>query len=105
MAKAGVIQEFKGPFKQELGNTQLSISGNCKIGISIGEDDFMSLGNQDFNRSLRVFINDNEVWMGRTYIYETGEQVNKTKIVFPNEAPASTIVDVVYCEASPQTES
>ena len=92
MANVGTIQEFKGPFSA---NTPLEISGHCRIGISISEDDFMSwLGGQDF----AFEINGKRIHMGRTYIYETENQINNTVISFPEGAPLSTIVDVVYLE-------
>ena len=103
MAEIGTIEQYKGPFTV---GYELNLQGNCKIGISIGEDDFMSwksyyneetkkwIQGQDF-----VFIINNQtIHMGKTYIYETDSQINNTIIHFPDGAPLSTIVNVVYCE-------
>ena len=38
--------------------------------------------------------------MGRTFMYESGDSVNNTVIKFPDGAPLSTIVDVVYCASN-----
>ena len=144
MAVPGTIQQFKGPF---LPNQPLNIKGNCIIGISIAEEDFMQLATinyvptQDtkynsFTKYLKrtesitgyvysqvilteeekkvinpkeeeyyelqsasnfkVNINEEDIEIGRTFIYETNETINDTVIKFPNGAPLSTIVDVVY---------
>ena len=93
--KNGVIKQFKGPFAV---NQQLNIgNGNCKIGISISEDDFMKLGSEQ-HTSFQFIINDQLIHMGRSYMYETDSQINNTTISFPKGAPLSTIVDIVYCQ-------
>ena len=95
----GVIEQFKGPFSA--GSTIITSGNHCKIGISIGQDDYYLLGSTAGDRSFRFNIDGKQIWMGRTYIYETGEQVSSTSslISFPDGAPSSTIVDVLYCEA------
>ena len=90
----GVIEQYKGPFGQ--GYT-LNLNGNCKIGISISEDDFMRLGSENYT-SFQFTINDQLIHMGRSCMYETDTQINDTKIQFPQGAPLSTIVDITYCE-------
>lgn len=96
----GVIEQYKGPFGQ--GYT-LNLNGNCKIGISISEDDFMSWkarkeGDKWVGQDFIFYINDQSIHMGRSYMYETDTQINNTKITFPQGAPLSTIVDITYCE-------
>lgn len=90
----GVIEQFKGPFNS---NSTLSSDGNCKIGISIGQDDFYLLGSTSGDKGLRFLINGKQIWMGRTYMYETGEQIDNTVISFPDGAPPSTTVNMMYC--------
>lgn len=103
----GTIQQYQGPFKK---NFSLNLSGNCIIGISIGEDDYMRLGSRInpttgkmIEKSFRFKINGKQIWMGRTYRYQTEKQVvesktkQKTIINFPDGAPSSVIVEVVYC--------
>lgn len=95
MTNIGVIEQYKGPFIE---GYELNLKGNCKIGISIGENDFIKLGSEN-NTSFVFIINNQIIHMGKTCIYETDNQINDTIIQFPNGAPLSTIVDVVYCEA------
>ena len=94
----GTIEQFKGPFTSP-STVQIPSSSNCKIGISIGEDDFMLLGSSSSDSSLKININGQQIWMGKTYIYEIGQQIDNTVLSFPEGAPNSTIVDVVYCAA------
>lgn len=99
----GVIEQYQGPF--EKGFT-LTLDGYCIIGVSIGEDAYMKLGSaldqntgQVIEKSFRFVLNDQQIWMGRTYLYETEEKLDKiqTKIKFPDGAPASVLVEVVHC--------
>ncbi len=106
MAVVGTIEQYQGPF--ETGST-LGFEGYCILGVSIGEDDFMKLGSSSADRSFRFSINGNQIWMGRTYMYQTERQIEKdggavsTVIGFPDGAPASVKVEVVYCSASSYT--
>ena len=92
IGRVGTIKQFKGPFPA---NTLLLIptGQNCKISISIGEDDLMRLKDFYFN------INGHIIKMGKTGIYETDYTINNTEISFPNGAPVSVTVDLVYCKA------
>ena len=98
--KLGVIREYKGPFSS--GHT-INLEGNCKIGISIGEDDFQSFGAAQTEQGwikendFSVEINGERVVIGRTFMYEiTDIALDNPTISFPDGAPVSTIVDVVY---------
>lgn len=98
--ETGIIKQYKGPFIE---GYELILQGNCKIGISISEDDFMSwkahkVGNIWIGQDFIFTINNQIIHMGKTYIYETDNQINNTKITFPGGAPLSLIVDVVYCD-------
>lgn len=99
MAKVGIIEQYKGPFDEDY---ELDLKENCKIGISIGEDDFMSWNPNKENgaqvgQDFVFLINDKEIHMGRTCMYEIDNQIEETNIKFPDGAPLSLIVDVVYC--------
>ena len=41
----------------------------------------------------------NQIYMGRTYIYQTEEQIEVTNIIFPEGAPESLLVNVIYCKS------
>lgn len=93
----GTIEQFKGPlFKGPFNaGSTISLSGPCKIGVSINEDDYFLYGPTS---SFKFYINGKQIWMGRTYMYETGEQVNNPVIIFPDETPASVTVNIMYCQ-------
>lgn len=102
MAAIGTIEQYQGPFSA--GST-LTFEGNCILGVSIGEDDFMKLGSPSGDRSFRFLINGQQIWMGRTYMYQTEKQLENDRgeintIEFPDGAPASVKVEVVYCSAT-----
>lgn len=98
MIKAGIIKQYKGPFQP---GQELILNGNCKIGISMNEDDFMSWKAYKENdiwkgQNFIFSINEQIIHMGRTYIYETDNKINQVKLAFPDGAPLSLIIDVVY---------
>ena len=94
MASIGTIKQFKGPF--DAGYTLPLQNGNCKIGISIGEKDFMRISQQ--NSGFKFVINGEQLYMGRTCMYQSDRQIDNVTISFPQGAPLSTIVDVVYMD-------
>lgn len=94
MAEARRLKQFKGPFA--VGQAVNLGKGNCKIGISIGEKDFMRISQQ--NSSFQFEINGQLFFMGRTCMYQTDQKIDDATIVFPNGAPLSTIVDIVYID-------
>ena len=108
MAEKGTITQYQGPF---IPGTSFSFIGYCIIGISISEDDYMLLGStfnqqsgQIIEKSFRFKINGQQIWMGRTYMYQTQKQIDEqnttnTIVSFPEGAPPSTKVEVVYCES------
>lgn len=98
----GVIKQFKGPFKK---NQSISFTDNpCRIGVSIAEDDFMSWGatySQDGwqGKDFIINIKGEQIHMGRTYIYQSQQAVDQPiSISFPDGAPTSLIIDVVYSQ-------
>ena len=103
MTKMGTISQYQGPFSA---GYSITLDGNCIIGISINEDDYMKAGSQLSpsgqiqEKSFRFTINGNQIWMGRTYKYQTEEQVNETVVSFPDGAPSSLLLEAVYCIAS-----
>ena len=106
MADIGTITQY-GSYEITENNNRLELSGHCIVGISISEDDYMACGTttppgveQINEKSFRFTINGKQIWMGRTYMYQTEKQVNNTIITFPDGVPASTRVEVVYCTAT-----
>lgn len=97
--QVGSLQQVKGPFESQ---DEIRVTGAraCKIGISIGEDDFMSWkSNIETGKQGEDFIftiNGEEIHMGRTYMYETDHPVSNAIITFPDGAPQSVIVDIAY---------
>ena len=97
MAVAGTIEQYQGPLDP---NSVINLYGNCIIGISINEDDYMKAGSTSGNKSFRFLINGNQIWMGRTYLYQTIKPIeNNVTIQFPDGAPESVLVEAVYCSA------
>ncbi len=96
MAKIGTIKQYNAPFE----SNSITLEGNCIIGVSISEDDYMLLGSSSGDRSFRFEINGHQIWMGRTYRYQTQEQVNNVTINFPDGIPSSTLIEAVYCSQS-----
>ena len=97
MAKVGDIIQYQGPFD----TTPISITPPCVLGISVSEKDFMQAGSSTEDSSIQVKINNQPqtIFIGRTFIYQTQEQYNITSVQFPNGAPASTLVNIIYCPA------
>lgn len=91
----GEIKQYTGPFEE---NHSINLNGNCLIGFSLSEDDFMLTAQPTLNppKNFSFIINNKEIQMGRTFIYQTGEQINNTIISFPNGAPASLKINVAY---------
>lgn len=109
MASVGTIEQYDY-YNITQNNNRLELSGHCIIGISISEDDYMLLGCPEINqqtgqvieKSFRFTINGHQIWMGRTYMYQTEKQIsdmliNNTILTFPDGVPFSIKVEVVYC--------
>lgn len=94
---AKVIQ-YQGPFEP---GYKIEIPGDkCKIGISIGEKDFMNpssiQGPEDIRFKITINEHEQEIWIGRTYIYQMEEPLERVDIQFLSEAPNSTLIEVIY---------
>lgn len=105
MASIGTIRQYRPPFPKDGINTQ----GSLKIGISIGQKDYMSWRrdispenrDQEYNPTDQDFyfiINGQEIHMGRTCMYETQQAINNAVIQFPSNPPKSVLVETVQCE-------
>lgn len=116
MASIGTIRQYRPPFSGDKINTQ----GNLKIGISIGQKDYMSwkqdssLNQRDplsydaTDKDFYFYIysaSDNisnkekyKIHMGRTCMYETQQAINNAVIQFPSNPPKSVLVETVQCE-------
>ena len=100
MAVIGTMEQYPGPFNH--GYT-ISLTGSCVIGISINEDDYMSTrGNTEQARNNKVDFNflinsvPQTFQIGINFIYQTEQAAKVTYISFPQGAPASLLVDVIY---------
>ena len=100
MAVIGTMQQYQGPLNP--GST-ISLTGNCVIGISLNEDDYMSTrGSTEQERNNKVDFNflinsvPQTFQIGRTFIYQTEQAAKVTSISFPQGAPASLLIDVIY---------
>lgn len=112
MASVGTIEQYNY-YNITQKNNRLELLGHCIIGISISEDDYMILGcpeidqqtGQMIEKSFRFIINGQQIWMGRTYMYQTEKQLENDSgeiniIEFPDGVPISVKVEVVYCSAT-----
>lgn len=105
MANIGTITQYDS-YSITQNNNILELLGHCIVGISISEDDYMLLGRPEIDqqtgqmiaKSFRFTINGHQIWMGRTYMYQTEKQVNNTVITFPDGVPSSIKVEIVYCQ-------
>lgn len=104
MANVGTMEQYQGPFDE---GASFSFNHPCVIGLSVSEDDYMKAGlpmteeGQIQEKSIRFTINEEQIWLGRTYIYETEDQIGRTNssvvLTFPDGAPASVLLNVIYC--------
>ena len=96
----GEIKQQNGPFPL---NYSISTDNKpCLIGISISQDDFMRLAipktEQTEGSNFTFKINSEIIQMGKTFIYQSGQAItdNPITINFPNGAPSSLKVNIVY---------
>ena len=95
------ITQVQGPLEN---GDIIKIMSLAKIGISIAEKDFMIKSSpiSSFNFIIHRQQNDEgeEIWMGRSCIYETDEENKQNKypmiysIQFPNGAPQSCLINI-----------
>lgn len=92
----GTILQYKGPFSA---GATIGFQHSTKIGISINEKDYMRI-NQDGRTQGFIFtINGQTIRLGETFMYETDNAIEANSIIqFPNGAPESTLVNIVYQE-------
>lgn len=93
----GSIGQIQGPFSE---NDVISFSNNYnyKIGIIIGDPDFMTFGNSNDKGFTMKIDNDTLIRFGREGIYELDDEISLSSLKFPQGAPASVIVDYVVLE-------
>ena len=105
MANIGTIEQYQGPFLAGSTNNNIILNGQCIIGISVSEDDFMLAGSTTGDSGIECQITSytpsdtvvSNIRIGRTFIYQTQQQYAINKITFPAGAPESTLVNIVYC--------
>ena len=95
----GKIKQYQGPFQLGEGINFTSDIG-YKVGISIGEDDYMSFPNinREQFESIPIIINGEQIQIGKTYIYEPGFLIQKERnsfsLSFPKGCPPSTLIEI-----------
>lgn len=98
MNTAGIYQ-IKGPFAAGTNvlTNILPKDGNttkwARVGISIDTKDWMPLA--DAQNGFSFTINSDVIQMGRTCMYETSQPIRLDSIVFNQDAPESTIVNLI----------
>ena len=96
MASGNRLQ-YRGPYAAR--QTIDLPSGSYKLGISIGEKDFMKFGDSQISsgstKGFGIILGDTPILIGRTFMYETVEAITGTSLTFPLGAPASLIVDIL----------
>lgn len=107
----GTIKQFRGPFTENATINLGSGEKNCIIGISVNQDDFMSWRHPNssgvipgYEKDIKFTINGSTIHLGRTCMYQTGQQINDTILTFPEGAPPSTKVQIVYCDQNNSIE-
>lgn len=107
----GQVIQLQGPFqpneqiiftiKEKIDdNTYKDVKSLYKIGISIGEKDYMSFegltqeDRQNFE-SIPININGEQIQIGRTYIYEPGFPLSELRLKFKKGCPSSTLIEIV----------
>lgn len=90
----GTILQYKGPFSA---GASFSLEKSTKFGISINEKDYMKLDGQ--GKKLAFIIDGQQIHLGETFMYETDNAIASGSIIqFPEGAPASTLINIVYDE-------
>ena len=109
----GDIYQFKGPFPASSSEPAIQINGNCYIGVSISEDDYMKFGSvyrdgqyiKEKNFSMEITCQNNtrkkyKIELGRTFMYETQGSLNgNITITFPDGAPSSVTVNIIGAQS------
>lgn len=92
------VYQVKGPFKagQNVVQKILKTDSNAtyptsyaRVGISINTKDWMPFKDFYFN------INSIKIQMGRSCMYETSQPIQIDSITFDEDAPASTIINLI----------
>lgn len=98
--KQGAVYQVKGPFTAGENAIADIISkaggaGQVRFGISLDEKDWLPL--EDFSFVVTGPTSTATIQMGRSCMYESDKGVYVTSIVFNQDAPESTIINVVGC--------
>ena len=89
---ANKIEQYRYPFQ----DLPYSFE-NCKIGVSIGEDQFMKLGSTA-DTGFRFSVNGQEIQLGRTRMYETDEYLQQLNfdMITPSSQAKTVLIQVIY---------
>ena len=115
MAVSGMIGQLVGPFNSDVNIIPLisnkeGISNPIffKLGISLGEKDYMVYTREEVENdyvnikkrfNFKITFGDElagsgtEFWLGKTQIYESDEGLYIKELIFPEGAPASTLIE------------
>lgn len=115
MAVSGMIGQLVGPFNSNVNIIPLisnkeGISNLIffKLGISLGEKDYMVYTREEVENdhvnikkrfNFKITFGDElagsgtEFWLGKTQIYESDEGLYIKELIFPEGAPASTLIE------------
>lgn len=96
----GIIKHYTSEEINSLTNKTIPINHYCRLGISFdrqpgpeGKDTYFTENKKDFSFE----INDSEITIGRTHIYELTEAIQINNISFLKEGVPETIgVDIIY---------
>lgn len=95
----GKVKQYQGPF-QSGDIIRFKSDTGYKLGISIGEKDFMSFEGIDREKSesIPIVINGKEIQIGRTFMYEPGVLLTDLILSFPKGCPQSTLIEITAME-------
>lgn len=92
-----VFHQYKPPFENNEIYISTHVDNNIviKIGFTISEKDYMKTANGSRNFTFK--INEDQIEMGKTFIYEPGEPLSSGCIIsFPYQSPPpSFTIDVL----------
>lgn len=101
MIREGGFYQIKGPFTagqnalSDFFSQEGATSAKVRVGISLDTKDWIKL--QDFAFTITGTTFSAIVQMGRTCMYQTDQGAIISSIVFNQDAPASTIINLVGC--------
>ena len=93
--RVGYIGQVKGPIDSGtdiITSEGIQMGAKIRFGVSVSPRDLMPIPDWYFK------VNDRQINMGKTGMYETDEPIAVSSLVFPMAAPISTLIDFVVYE-------